>query len=141
MKNNLKKGYIALIVVSVLRVVYKIYFTLVYSHLAQGTSGILEKTFDFMYKSPTWVEVTVLCLPVLVSVVVSAVTFCLYRKILSKITAWIVILAFIPVALSYVVPLGFFSYGLAPIIIVIGEFIYSLVMIIFMVKDLKRFEE
>ena len=137
MTKKLKMGYTALCVICILNFIYDNYKIIAISHIGQILAGtLLGKTYHFLLglSSPLYILSTLL--PTIVSIIVSVIVFKFYRNSLTKATANLAIFGFVPYLLFSV--LCFFDGGLITIVVGIIKVIYSIIMIICMVRDIKR---
>lgn len=149
MSKTLKRGYIALCVISILNFIYDNYTVIARTHIGQASGGFLGKVHDFLFGSNVSLLIISIYLPLIVSIIVSVIVFKFYRNSLTKATATLSIFGFAPyllfslftsgvltniaLALNMMVTLNW-----AMIVVGIVKVIYSIIMIIFMLKDIKR---
>lgn len=149
MSKTLKRGYIALCVISILNFIYDNYTVIARTHIGQVSGGLLGKVHDFLFGSNVSLLIISIYLPLIVSIIVSVIVFKFYKNSLTKATATLAIFGFAPyllfslftsgvltniaLALNMMVTLNW-----AMIVVGIVKVIYSIIMIIFMLKDIKR---
>ena len=135
MSKSLKRGYIALCVISILNFIYDNYTVIARTHIGQVSGGLLGKVYDFIVGLDGFLLTLFIFLPLIISIVVSVIIFVFYRKLLTKPTAVLAICGFIPYLLFNI---STFCSAMGIIIVGIIKVIYSIIMIIFMLKDIKR---
>ena len=137
MTKKQKIGYIALCVICILNFIYDNYKIIAISHIGQILAGtLLGKTYHFLLGLSSPLYILSALLPLIVSIIVSVIVFKFYRNSLTKATANLAIFGFVPYLLFSV--LCFFDGGLITIVVGIIKVIYSIIMIICMVRDIKR---
>ena len=137
MTKKQKIGYIALCVICILNFIYDNYKIIAISHIGQILAGtLLGKTYHFLLDLSSPLYILSALLPLIVSIIVSVIVFKFYRNSLTKATANLAIFGFVPYLLFSV--LCFFDGGLITIVVGIIKVIYSIIMIICMVRDIKR---
>ncbi|MBR2455509.1 MAG: hypothetical protein IKB36_05620 [Clostridia bacterium] len=149
MNKKLKIGYIALCVICILNFIYDNHIIIASTHIGQVSGGILGKTQDFLFS--LGVPLLILCrfIPLIVSIIVSVIVFKFYRNSLTKATANLAIFGFVPYLLFNVLTSGLgtkialalnMMIALNWIMIAVGiiKVIYSIIVIVFMLKDIKR---
>ena len=137
MTKKLKMGYTALCVVCILNFIYDNYKIIAISHIGQILAGtLLGKTYHFLLGLSSPLYILSALLPLIISIIVSVIVFKFYRNSLTKATANLAIFGFVPYLLFSV--LCFFDGGLITIVVGIIKVIYSIIMIICMVRDIKR---
>ena len=134
MSKTLKRGYIALCVVSILNFIYDNYTVIARTLIGQASGGLLGKVHDLLFSNVP-VFIISMFIPLIVSIIVSIIVFVLYRKALTKPTAILVTLGFVPYLLFNI---STFCSAMGIIIVGIIKVIYSIIMTIFMLKDIKR---
>ena len=136
MSKTLKRGYIALCVVSILNFIYDNYTVIARTHIGQASGGLLGKVHDFLFGSNVAVLIISMYIPLIVSIIVSIIVFKYYKNLLPKSTFTMVAFGFAPYLLFSV--LCFVGGGMEIVIVGAIKVIYSIIMIIFMLKDLER---
>ncbi len=132
-----KLSYIILCVISIFNFIYDNYITIARTHLGQVMGEtFLGKTYDFIVGLDVFALVICICLPCIISIVISIVVFVSYRKVLTKKTGYFAMFGFLPYLLFTV--LCFVGGGMEIIIVGIIKVIYSIVTICYMLKDIKR---
>ena len=96
----------------------------------------LGKTHDFIVGLEVYALVICICLPCIISIIISIVVFVSYRKVLTKKTGYLAMFGFLPYLLFTI--LCFVGGGMEIIIVGIIKEIYSIVTICYMLKDIKR---
>lgn len=130
-------SYISLCVISIFNFIYDNYITIARTHLGQVMGEtFLGKTYDFIVGLEVYALVICICLPCIISIIISIVVFVSYRKVLTKKTGYLAMFGFLPYLLFTV--LCFVGGGMETIVVGIIKVIYSIIMIICMVKDIKR---
>ena len=136
MSKTLKKGYIALCFVSILNFIYDNYTVIARTHIGQTSGGLLGKVYDFIVGLDGVLLILSMFLPLIVSIIVSVIVFVFYRKSLTKPTAVLATFGFIPYLLFNI---STFGLGVMTIIALgIIKIVYAIIMIVFMLKDIKR---
>lgn len=149
MSKTLKRGYIALCVISILNFIYDNYTVIARTHIGQVSGGLLGKVHDFLFGSNVSVLIISIYLPLIVSIIVSVIVFKFYKNSLTKATATLAIFGFVPYLLFSVLTSGWVGnialalnmmVELNWIMIAFGiiKVIYSIIMIKFMLKDIKK---
>ena len=150
MTKKLKMGYTALCVICILNFIYDNYKIIAISHIGQILAGtLLGKTYHFLLglSSPLYILSTLL--PTIISIIVAVIIFKFYRSSLTKLTATLATFGFVPYLLFWMLTSnGVGSIALALnmmvalnwIMIAVGiiKVIYSIIVIVFMLKDIKR---
>ena len=130
-------SYISLCVISIFNFIYDNYITIARTHLGQVMGEtFLGKTYDFIVGLDVYALVICICLPCIISIIISIVVFVSYRKVLTKKTGYLAMFGFLPYLLFTV--LCFVGGGMETIIAGIIKVIYSIIVIVFMLKDIKR---
>ena len=135
MSKTLKRGYIALCVITILNFIYDNYTVIARTHIGMNASGFLRTVSKFLVTLDGPLLILSVFLPVIVSIIVSVTVFVFYRKSLTKTTAILVTLGFVPYLLFNI---STFCSAMGIIIVGIIKVIYSIIMTIFMLKDIKR---
>ena len=135
MSKTLKRVYIALCVVSILNFIYDNYTVIARTHIGMNASGLLRTVSKFLVSLDGPLLILSVFLPVIVSIIVSVTVFVFYRKSLTKPTAILVTLGFVPYLLFNISTV---CSAMGIIIVGIIKVIYSIIMTIFMLKDIKR---
>ena len=149
MSKTLKRGYIALCIISILNFIYDNYTVIARTHIGQASGGLLGKVYDLLYGSNVAVIIVSMYIPLIVSIIVSVIVFKFYRNLLTKSIANLAIFGFVPYLLFSLFTSGVFTnialdlnmmvtLNWAMIVVGIIKVIYSIIMIIFMLKDIKR---
>ncbi|MBR5203169.1 MAG: hypothetical protein IKW45_07880 [Clostridia bacterium] len=135
MSETLKRGYIALCVISILNFIYDNYTVIARTHIGQVSTGLLGKVYDFIVGLDGTLLILFAFLPLIVSIVVSVIVFVFYRKSLTKPTAVLATLGFVPYLLFNI---STYCSGMGIIIFGIIKVIYAIIMIVFMLKNIKK---
>lgn len=149
MSKTLKRGYIALCVISILNFIYDNYTVIARTHIGQVSGGLLGKVHDSLYGSNVALLIISMYIPLIVSIIVSVIIFKFYRNLLTKSTANLAIFGFVPYLLFSLFTSGVLTnialdlnimvtLNWAMIVVGIVKVIYPIIMIIFMLKDIKR---
>lgn len=135
----LKKGYIALFVITVINFIYKILFTISGTHIGVNASGFWGKLFDFIgdpaYELGDFWGTVYAFIAVIIMFIISAIVFLVYRKYLSKSIVVIVFLMFLFEFLGQFLAM----LGAMPSLILFTflTFIYPIAAIAFMAKGIR----
>ncbi len=149
MSKTLKRGYITLCVICILNFVYDNYTVIARTHIGQASGGLLGKVHNFIVGLDRPFFILSVLLPLIVSIIVSAIVFKFYRNSLTKATANLAIFGFVPYLLFSILTSGVLSnialdlnlmVELNWIMIAIGiiKVIYPIIMIKSMLKDIKK---
>lgn len=135
MSKALKRGYIALCVISILNFIYDNYSVIARTHIGMNANGFLRLVSKFLLSLEMPLFILSVFLPLIISIIASVIIFKFYRKLLTKPTAVLAICGFVPYLLFNI---STFCSAMGTIIVGIIKVIYSIIMIIFMLKDIKR---
>lgn len=150
MTKKQKIGYIALCIVCILNFMYDNYTIISRTHIGQVLEGsFIGKTYHFLLNLSIPLYILSTLLPTIISIIVAVIVFKFYRSWLTKSTATLATFGFVPYLLFWMLTSnGVGSIALALnmmialnwIMIAVGiiKVIYSIIMIICMVKDIKR---
>ena len=150
MTKKQKIGYIALCVICILNFIYDNYKIIAISHIGQILAGtLLGKTYHFLLDLSSPLYILSALLPTIISIIVAVIIFKFYRSSLTKLTATLATFGFVPYLLFWMLTSnGVGSIALALnmmvalnwIMIAVGiiKVIYSIIVIVFMLKDIKR---
>ena len=149
MSKKLRIGYIVLCITVIFNFVFENYMVIARTHIGQVSSGLLGKFYDFLVGLDAVWTILFAYLPLIVSVVVSIIVYKFYRDKLSKTTATLAMFGFAPYLLFYTLTSGVLSnialdlnmmseLNLVMIAVGIIKVIYSIIMIKYMLKDVKR---
>lgn len=150
MTKKQKIGYIALCVICILNFIYDNYTIIARTHFGQVLGeSFIGKTYHFLLNLSIPLYILSTLLPTIISIIVSVIVFKFYRNSLTKATANLAIFGFVPYLLFNVLTSGLgtkialalnMMIALNWIMIAVGiiKVIYSIIMIICMVKDIKR---
>ena len=87
MSKTLKRGYIALCVITILNFIYDNYTIIARTHIGMNASGLLRTVSKFLVSLDGPLLIISVFLPVIVSIIVSVTVFVFYRKFIAKIDA------------------------------------------------------
>lgn len=149
MSKTLKRGYIALCIISILNFIYDNYTVIARTHIGQASGGLLGKVHDLLYGSNVVLLIISMYIPLIISIIVSVIVFKIYRNLLTKATANLAIFGFVPYLLFSLFTSGVLTnialdlnmmvtLNWTMIVVGIVKVIYPIIMIIFMLKDIKR---
>ena len=150
MTKKQKIGYIALCVICILNFIYDNYKIIAISHIGQILAGtLIGKTYHFLLGLSSPLYILSNLLPTIISIIVAVIIFKFYRSSLTKLTATLATFGFVPYLLFWMLTSnGVGSIALALnmmvalnwIMIAVGiiKVIYSIIVIVFMLKDIKR---
>ena len=152
MSKTLKRGYITLCFICILNFVYDNYTTIARTHIGQASGGLLGKVHNFIVGLDGPFLILSMLLPLIVSIIVSVIVFKFYRNSLTKAAANLAIFGFVPYLLFCILTSGVLGnialalnmmIELNWIMIAFGiiKVIYPIIMIMFMLKDIKRVGE
>lgn len=138
----LKKGYIALYVITVINFIYKILLTISGTHVGVNASGFWGKLFDFIgdpaYELGDFWGTVYAFTPVIILFIISAVVFFVYRKHLPKSIVVIVFLMFLFEFLGQI--LALIGAMTSLLLFTFLTFIYPIAAIAFMAKGIRNFQ-